>query len=105
MKLFSGHLEEAQDMGLHLWLWNVTHSGDDAVVPVDDIEGGVSAAFLVDGFVYALLAGGALVQFVRNCWRYRPWTVQKMLHLLMFVATFGTRRSLSISHLTVTQQS
>ncbi|TMW68777.1 hypothetical protein Poli38472_006245 [Pythium oligandrum] len=53
----------------------------------EDIQSGVSAAFLVDGFVYALLAGGALMQLVRNCFRYRPWTVQKMVHLFMFIAT------------------
>ncbi|TMW66608.1 hypothetical protein Poli38472_014584 [Pythium oligandrum] len=53
----------------------------------EDIQSGVSAAFLVDGFVYALLAGGALMQLVRNCFRYRPWTVQKLVHLFMFIAT------------------
>ncbi|DBA02866.1 TPA: hypothetical protein N0F65_005893 [Lagenidium giganteum] len=49
---------------------------------------GISNAFLVDGFIYALLAGGSLVQLVRNCFRYRPWTVQKMIHLLLFIGTF-----------------
>ncbi|GLD94941.1 hypothetical protein PINS_up003566 [Pythium insidiosum] len=53
----------------------------------EDVQDGVSAAFLIDGFVYALLSGAALVQLVRNCCRYRPWTVQKMVHLLMFLAT------------------
>uniref|UniRef100_K3WPV5 THH1/TOM1/TOM3 domain-containing protein n=1 Tax=Globisporangium ultimum (strain ATCC 200006 / CBS 805.95 / DAOM BR144) TaxID=431595 RepID=K3WPV5_GLOUD len=48
---------------------------------------GVGAAFLVDGFAYALVAVAAAVQLVRNCCRYRPWTVQKMIHLLMFFAT------------------
>ncbi|KAG1700162.1 hypothetical protein DVH05_011971 [Phytophthora capsici] len=52
-----------------------------------DEELGVGAAFLVDGIVYALVGGAAGVQFVRNCCRYRPWTVQKMIHLLMFFAT------------------
>lgn len=56
---------------------------------VTDIESGVSAAFLTDGIVYALLAGGALLQLLRNCSAYRPWTIQKMIHLLMFGATFG----------------
>lgn len=54
-----------------------------------DEELGVGAAFLVDGIVYALVGGAAGVQLVRNCCRYRPWTVQKMIHLLMFLATFG----------------
>ncbi|GAB9462689.1 Tobamovirus multiplication protein 3-like [Globisporangium polare] len=48
---------------------------------------GVGAAFLVDGFAYAFVAVAAAVQLVRNCCRYRPWTVQKMIHLLMFFAT------------------
>ncbi|KAK1948020.1 Tobamovirus multiplication protein 3 [Phytophthora citrophthora] len=52
-----------------------------------DEELGVGAAFLVDGIVYALVGGAAGVQLVRNCCRYRPWTVQKMIHLLMFFAT------------------
>lgn len=51
---------------------------------------GVGAAFLVDGFAYALVAVAAAVQLVRNCCRYRPWTVQKMIHLLMFSATLST---------------
>ncbi|POM66632.1 Tobamovirus multiplication protein 3-like [Phytophthora palmivora] len=51
-----------------------------------DEELGVGAAFLVDGIVYALVGGAAGVQLVRNCCRYRPWTVQKMIHLLMFFA-------------------
>lgn len=51
---------------------------------------GVGAAFLVDGFAYAFVTVAAAVQFVRNCCRYRPWTVQKMIHLLMFFATLST---------------
>lgn len=50
---------------------------------------GVGAAFLVDGFVYALVALVAAVQLARNCCRYRPWTVQKMIHLLLFLATLS----------------
>ncbi|KAJ0391958.1 hypothetical protein P43SY_008741 [Pythium insidiosum] len=56
-------------------------------LPPQDIQDRVGAAFLIDGFLYALLAGGALVQLVRNCCRYRQWTVQKMVHFLMFLAT------------------
>ncbi|CAI5704782.1 unnamed protein product [Peronospora effusa] len=52
-----------------------------------DEERRVRAAFLVDGIVYALVGCIAGVQFVRNCCRYRPWTVQKMIHVLMFFAT------------------
>ena len=52
-------------------------------------EIGVGAAFLVDGIVYALVGCIAGFQLVRNCCRYRPWTVQKMIHLLMFFATLG----------------
>ncbi|KAF4321098.1 hypothetical protein BBO99_00002138 [Phytophthora kernoviae] len=52
-----------------------------------DEELGVGSAFLVDGMVYALVAVITAVQFARNCCRYRPWTVQKMIHLLMFFAT------------------
>lgn len=48
---------------------------------------GVGAAFLVDAFVYALVALVAAVQLARNCCRYRPWTAQKMIHLLLFLAT------------------
>ncbi|TYZ64842.1 hypothetical protein PybrP1_008145 [[Pythium] brassicae (nom. inval.)] len=48
---------------------------------------GVGAAFLVDAFVYALVALVAAAQLVRNCCRYRPWTAQKMIHLLLFLAT------------------
>ncbi|RLN89233.1 hypothetical protein BBJ28_00002618 [Nothophytophthora sp. Chile5] len=55
-----------------------------------DEELGVGAAFLVDAIVYALVGVAAAVQLVRNCCRYRPWTVQKMIHLLMFFATLGT---------------
>lgn len=51
---------------------------------------GVGAAFLIDGFVYAFVAAAAAAQLVRNCCRYRPWTVQKMIHLLMFFATLST---------------
>ncbi|CAH0477170.1 unnamed protein product [Peronospora belbahrii] len=51
-----------------------------------DEELGVGAAFLVDSIVYALVGCIAGVQLVRNCCRYRPWTIQKMIHLLMFVA-------------------
>ncbi|TDH65258.1 uncharacterized protein CCR75_008417 [Bremia lactucae] len=50
-------------------------------------EWSVSAAFLVDSILYALVGGAAGVQLVRNCCHHRPWTVQKMIHLLMFVAT------------------
>lgn len=56
----------------------------------NEIESGVSAAFLGDGFIYAILSSVAMIQLLRNCRRYRPWTVQKMLHVLMFVATLGT---------------
>uniref|UniRef100_A0AAV1VL58 THH1/TOM1/TOM3 domain-containing protein n=1 Tax=Peronospora matthiolae TaxID=2874970 RepID=A0AAV1VL58_9STRA len=49
-------------------------------------EEGVRAAFLVDSVVYALVGGIAGVQLLRNCCRYRPWTVQKMIHLLLFLA-------------------
>ncbi|KAG7396465.1 hypothetical protein PHYBOEH_002231 [Phytophthora boehmeriae] len=52
-----------------------------------DEELGVGSAFLVDGMVYAVVGVIAAVQFTRNCCRYRPWTVQKMIHLLMFFAT------------------
>ena len=61
--------------------------GDDVV---DDEEEGVRTAFLVDSIVYALVGCIAAAQLVRNCGRYRPWTVQKMIHLLMFFATLGT---------------
>ena len=56
---------------------------------LNDNELGVGAAFLVDGIIYALVGCVAGVQFVRNCCRYRPWTAQKMIHFLMFVATLG----------------
>jgi hypothetical protein len=54
---------------------------------MSDIESGVDFAFLIDGLLYASVAGGSLVQLVRNMCRYKPWTVQKMIHLLMFFAT------------------
>lgn len=57
--------------------------------PVEQDAVGVASAFLVDGFVYALVAAVALLQLVRNCCRYRPWTVQKMIHLLMVMAALG----------------
>ena len=56
----------------------------------DEEEEGVRAAFLVDSVVYALVGCIAGIQLLRNCCRYRPWTVQKMIHLLMFLATLGT---------------
>ncbi|KAG3114711.1 hypothetical protein PI124_g6501 [Phytophthora idaei] len=62
-------------------------SGSDNGSGSRDEQLGVGAAFLVDGIVYALVGGAAGVQLVRNCCRYRPWTVQKMIHLLMFFAT------------------
>lgn len=52
-------------------------------------EVSVKAAFLVDATVYAMVGCVTCVQLVRNCCRYRPWTVQKMIHLLMFIATLG----------------
>lgn len=57
---------------------------------------GVGAAFLVDGFVYAVVALVAAMQLVRNCCRYRPWTVQKMIHLLLFAATASTFRTMRV---------
>lgn len=60
-----------------------------ATQPVEQDAVGVASAFLVDGFVYALVAAVALLQLVRNCCRYRPWTVQKMIHLLMVMAALG----------------
>ncbi|CEG49589.1 Domain of unknown function DUF1084 [Plasmopara halstedii] len=54
----------------------------------DDSEQSVDVAFLIDCILYALVACAAGVQLVRNLCRYRPWTVQKMIHLLMFFAAF-----------------
>ncbi len=70
----------------------------DASATVNDVEPGVGTAFLIDGFLYASLAGASLVQFVRNICRYRPWTVQKMIHLLMFTATVGKYSCLKFFH-------
>lgn len=54
-----------------------------------DEQSSVGAAFVADAVAYALVAALSAVQLVRNCGRYRPWTVQKMLHLLLFLGTLG----------------
>lgn len=60
-----------------------------AFVDASDEQAGVSAAFEVAATAYALVAALSAVQLARNCVRYRPWTVQKMLHLLLFLGTLG----------------
>jgi hypothetical protein len=60
-----------------------------AFVDASDEQAGVGAAFEAAAAAYALVAALSAVQLARNCVCYRPWTVQKMLHLLLFLGTLG----------------
>lgn len=52
----------------------------------DEGAPGVGGAFLAAAAAYALVAALAALQLARNCRRYRPWTVQKLLHALLGAA-------------------
>nr|CCA20930.1 conserved hypothetical protein [Albugo laibachii Nc14] len=47
----------------------------------------LSHAFLADAALYSMIVFASSVQLTRNCWNYRPLTVQKMIHLFMFLGS------------------
>ena len=49
----------------------------------------LSHAFLADAALYPMIVFASSVQLTRNCWNYRPLTVQKMIHLFMFLGSLS----------------
>ena len=54
--------------------------------PIDDDDVHFHATLYATAGLYAALFVVATVQLLRSCHRYRAWTTQKVLHLLLLLA-------------------